>query len=100
MQPHGAQMISVRDQEMVLARDGGDSTVELGERYGISHQRVSVVLAVDSAGFVAPASQRARRALPRSGRLRPAAWRISSAHSRNTWSGTPVSRTAAAISVD
>ena len=48
MQPHGAQMISVRDQEMVLARDGrGDSTVELGERYGISHQRVSVVLAVD-----------------------------------------------------
>jgi transcriptional regulator len=38
-------MLTTRDQELVLARDRGDTTVALGEKFGISHQRVSVVMA-------------------------------------------------------
>ena len=37
--------ISPRDQQIVLARDGGQTVVSLGERCGISHQRVSTVMA-------------------------------------------------------
>ena len=38
-------MFSERDQEIVLERDRGDTVVEIGQRHGISHQRVSVVMA-------------------------------------------------------
>jgi hypothetical protein len=37
-------MLSTRDQQIVLARDRGETTVELGERYGVSHQRVSRIV--------------------------------------------------------
>jgi transcriptional regulator len=38
-------MITVRDQQVVLERDRGDTIVEIGSRHGISHQRVSVLVA-------------------------------------------------------
>ena len=38
-------MLSTRDQAIILDRDRGDTTVELGRRYKISHQRVSAVMA-------------------------------------------------------
>jgi hypothetical protein len=38
-------VLSVRDQQIVIERDQGDSTVAIGRRHGISHQRVSAVLA-------------------------------------------------------
>jgi hypothetical protein len=38
-------MLSTRDQELVLAGDRGETTGELAERYGISHQRVSYLVA-------------------------------------------------------
>jgi hypothetical protein len=36
-------MLGVRDQEIVLERERGTTVVELGERYGISNQRVSQI---------------------------------------------------------
>jgi transcriptional regulator len=44
MQPREAQMISTRDQQVVLERECGDTIVEIGQRHGISHQRVSVLV--------------------------------------------------------
>jgi hypothetical protein len=38
-------MLWTRDQELVLAWDRGETTVALAERYGISHQRVSYLVA-------------------------------------------------------
>ena len=38
-------MLTVRDQQVVLERARGDTVVEIGERHGISHQRVSVLMA-------------------------------------------------------
>jgi hypothetical protein len=40
-----AQVISTRDQQIVLERDRGDTVGEVGSRHGISHQRVSAVMA-------------------------------------------------------
>ncbi len=45
VQPQEMQMLSTRDQELVLARDRGETIVEIGKRHGISHQRVSVLTA-------------------------------------------------------
>jgi hypothetical protein len=45
MQPRGAQVLSTRDQQIVLERECGDTIVEIGQRHGISHQRVSVLVA-------------------------------------------------------
>jgi hypothetical protein len=45
MQPRGAQVLSTRDQQIVLERECGDTIVEIGQRHGISHQRVSVLMA-------------------------------------------------------
>ena len=38
MQQPEAQMLTTRDQQIVLARDRCDTTVELGQRYGMSHR--------------------------------------------------------------
>jgi hypothetical protein len=38
-------VFSTRDQQIVLERDAGDTLAEVGRRHGISHQRVSVVMA-------------------------------------------------------
>ena len=38
-------MLTVRDQQVVLERDRGHTTVEIARRHGISHQRVSVLMA-------------------------------------------------------
>ena len=38
------QMLSTRDRGIVLARDRGDTTVDLGALYGVSHQRISAVV--------------------------------------------------------
>ena len=38
-------MLSTRDQAIVLERERGDTVVEVGKRHGISHQRVSRVMA-------------------------------------------------------
>jgi hypothetical protein len=45
MQPRPLQMPSSRDQQVVLERERGDTLVEIGRRHGISHQRVSVLIA-------------------------------------------------------
>ena len=37
-------MMSARNQEIVLAREDGQSLLQLGERYGVSHQRVAAVV--------------------------------------------------------
>ena len=37
-------MLSVRDQQVVLARERGDTLADIGQRHGISHQRVSAVV--------------------------------------------------------
>jgi hypothetical protein len=44
MQPQEVQVVSTRDQQVVLERDRGDTIVEIGKRHGISHQRVSYVV--------------------------------------------------------
>jgi hypothetical protein len=44
VQPTEVQMLSTRDQEIVLARDRGETTVDLGARYGVSHQRITAVV--------------------------------------------------------
>jgi transcriptional regulator len=41
----GVQMLTTRDQRIVLERQRGDTIVEIARRHGISHQRVSVVTA-------------------------------------------------------
>jgi hypothetical protein len=45
VQQPGVQMLSTRDQQVVLERDRGDTIVQIGRRHGISHQRVSVLMA-------------------------------------------------------
>ena len=37
-------MLSTRDQESVLARARGETTVDLGAHFGVSHQRISAVV--------------------------------------------------------
>ena len=38
-----AHLLSPRDQQIVLERERGDKIVQLGERYGVSHQRISMI---------------------------------------------------------
>jgi hypothetical protein len=37
-------MLSIRDQQIVIARDRGETITELGRQHGISHQRISAVM--------------------------------------------------------
>jgi transcriptional regulator len=39
----GADVLTARDQQIVIERDLGDTIVEISRRHGISHQRVSVI---------------------------------------------------------
>jgi hypothetical protein len=39
----GADVLTARDQQIVIERDLGDTIVEISQRHGISHQRVSVI---------------------------------------------------------
>ncbi len=38
-------MLTQRDQAIVIERERGDTIVEIGKRHGISHQRVSAIVA-------------------------------------------------------
>jgi hypothetical protein len=38
-------VLSERDQQIVMERERGDTLVQIGQRYGISNQRVSAIMA-------------------------------------------------------
>src|SRR4051794_11733475 len=41
----GGDMISATNQAVVVERDAGDTLAEIGKRHGITHQRVSAIVA-------------------------------------------------------